>query len=47
MDGNFLQYIQIGLALLIAWLVWENGKTQMGTLDQKHKEIIALITAPP
>ena len=44
-SGNILQWVPIGLALLIAWLVWENGKTQMGTLDEKHKEILAKL--PP
>ena len=46
-SGSVLQYVQIGLALLIAWLVWENSKTQMGTLDEKHREIIALLNPTP
>ena len=44
MSGNFLQWVQIGLALLIAYLVHENGKAQTDMLDKKHKEIIALLT---
>ena len=42
-SGNVLQWVQIGLALLIAYLVWENGQTQTDMLDNKHKEIIALL----
>ena len=47
MSGNFLQWVQIGLALLIAYLVHENGKAQTDMLDKKHKEIIALLGGTP
>ena len=45
--GNILQWIQIGLALMIAYLVYENGQTQMDTLAKGHKEIMEQITKLP
>lgn len=41
--GLTLQYVQIGLALLIAWLVWRNGETQHSVINEKHDKILALL----
>ena len=42
-NGNFLQWVQIGLALIIAYLVHENGKKQVDMLEKSHKAILAKI----
>ena len=42
-SGNFLQWVQIGLALIIAYLVHENGKKQVHMLEKSHKAILAKI----
>ena len=41
--GLTLQYVQIGLALMIAWLVWRNGENQHTVLNEKHEKILALL----
>ena len=41
--GLTLQYVQIGLALLIAWLVWRNGETQHSVINEKHDKILELL----
>ena len=41
--GLTLQYVQIGLALMIAWLVWRNGENQHTVLNEKHEKILELL----
>ena len=38
-----LQYVQIGLALMIAWLVYRNGQTQHNVINEKHEKILELL----
>ena len=40
LSGNILQWVQIRLALLIAYLVHENGKKQVDMLEKSHKAIL-------
>ena len=40
LSGNVLQWVQIGLALMIAYLVHENGKKQVDMLEKSHKAIL-------
>jgi len=41
--GLTLQYVQIGLALMIAWLVYRNGETQHSVINEKHNKILELL----
>ena len=38
--ANVLQWVQIFLALIIAYLVHENGKTQVDMLEKSHNAIL-------
>ena len=41
--GLTLQYVQISLALMIAWLVYRNGQTQHNVINEKHEKILELL----
>ena len=43
LTSDVLQYVQIGLALMIAWLVWRNGENQHTVLNEKHEKILELL----
>ena len=42
MLANVLQWVQIFPALIIGYLVHENGKTQVDMLEKSHKAILDL-----
>ena len=43
LKGHFyLQFVQIAIGIVVAWLVWQNGRRQIDNLDKKLGMLVAM-----